>query len=119
MPNPTWPVTVPNLYQANDWTESRKTEFIEQETDGGDPKRRPHPNPLPGRVTCRQILTRSQTQDVDTFYSTTCINGTLPFDTTDPREEVVKTWKFAEPPVHRSLSGGILWSTRYTFLKLT
>jgi len=118
MPNPTWPVGVPNLYQANNWMEEKAQLFLLQETDGGVPKSRPHPNPKPAQVTFHQILTRAETKLVDTFYETTLDNGTLPFDTTDPREEVIKTFRIKEPPVHKSLSGGILWTTNYVLLKL-
>ncbi len=45
-----------------------------------------------------KLLTQIEKTAIDTFYWTTCIQGSIKFDMTDPESAATATYKFKSPP---------------------
>lgn len=50
-----------------------------------------------------KTASQSEKDAIITFYRTTCVQGSLRFDMTDPDSQATAEFKFASPPVVRSI----------------
>jgi len=102
----TWPLS--NYILPDGFSEKPPPNSLRTSMTDGPPKTRRRS--IAGRrpITAQKHMTTSQVAILDTFYVTTLVDGTLPFDWLSPRTGDVVEMMFVEEPVYESL-GGTAW----------
>lgn len=108
MPNATWPVELPPLSQLSDYAEQPPDLLLKTAMDAGPPKRRRRFTAGIELAAGKMRLTVAQKEVLRTFFDTTLLGGSLPFDGTHPStgEPITAT---LERPTFRAVSGGVIW----------
>lgn len=86
MPNPVWPVTLPQKFPLGTMEENQDGR-IRTEMDTGPPKMRRRFTATIKTYTLppeRFLFTEAQKTSLESFYDNTCQGGTLPFDWPEP-----------------------------------
>jgi len=94
-----WPVTLPQSASWQGYARRIVDSRVRTQMDAGPPKMRPryraaiveHDVPV-------MYLTKAQWVLLETFYSSTLLNGTMPFDWTDPVSGAAVSFRFKTPP---------------------
>lgn len=106
MPNPVWPVALPQRVLKDGYVEQTPENSIESTMDAGAPKsrRRFTANYVSFQVTI--ACSAAQADDFDTFFQTTLKDGNLAFDWVHPRKQTLATFRFRLPPPQKTPRGG-------------
>lgn len=101
-----WPGTLPQLVGWSGYQRRIQDTRIRTNMDAGPPKVRSR---FTARVDQQDLpvvhFTKAQWVLLDTFYTTTLAQGTLPFDMTDPLTNTTKSFRFVKPPVFGQMLG--------------
>lgn len=98
MPNPVWPVTLPNFVQESGYSEKLPSLAIETSMDTGPGKTRKRftTNVRPFGFAVK--MSAAQLAIFDNFYVVTLAGGTLKFDWVHPRTRAPATFQMRLPP---------------------
>ena len=103
---PVWPVTLPQTVSWQGYARRIQDTRLRTNMDAGPPKVR---SKYRAAIVEHDIpvvyLTKAHWVLLETFYNTTLINGTLPFDWTDPITGSTVSFRFKSPPVFGSMLG--------------
>lgn len=112
MSNPSWPGTLPGYVLEQGFGESLAEQVLESPMEVGPAKRRRRYTRNNRVFTASMMMTDSQSASFESFYYTTLIGGTLPFDWVHPRLQTAMTFVFRRPaPKITELKGEIrTWS---------
>lgn len=101
---PTWPSKFCPL--AGSFQESPPNSTIRSSMDKGPDKirRRTTANIRP--VQFNILISRQDTQELDTFYDVETVGGSLPFDFVHPRTEQIVEARFVNPPQYTDRKAG-------------
>jgi hypothetical protein len=80
---------------------------IRSEIEVGSAKTRRYPKANPTAIKKTQLMTKAQTQALDTFYITTLSNGTLSFSEAHDRTGVITEFRFTTRPTYTYLGGNL------------
>ncbi len=105
MANPTAPTTMESVQAGTLRTTPRKSlkEFV---PDRGLPLTEPKGETrLTDMSWTTELVDQTEKTAIDTFYYTTCNQGSLRFDMTDPESGATATYKWKSPPVAKLEAG--------------
>lgn len=97
MSNPSWPGTLPGYVLEQGFGESLAEQVLESPMEVGPAKRRRRYTRNNRVFTASMMMTDSQSASFESFYYTTLIGGTLPFDWVHPRLQTAMTFVFRRP----------------------
>ena len=97
---PDWPNAAgfPQVPLAGTWRRLRQKNALEFAPDVGPPLVRKRSTVSTLSATFNIKLTEAQLATLDTFFETTCGEGSVQFDWTNPETGVTDTWAWANPP---------------------
>lgn len=75
----TWPITLPNNFQQNGYTEGDISNFVETAMDSGPAKRRKKQTKVYKPISGQMIITTAQKAIFQAFFTDTIGYGSLPF----------------------------------------
>lgn len=104
----TWPPALSNYVLHDGYSESPPDNALRTEMDDGPVKTRRKSIAARRPIQVKKHMYKTEVATFDTFYDTTCVNGTLSFDWVHPRTGSVVEMMFTSPPVYESL-GGTAW----------
>jgi hypothetical protein len=81
-----WDIGLPEFTNQSGFGETRANAKLETEMDSGPNLQRSLFTAVPVRFSIQITLTSAQVDIFDVFYTTTCKNGTLPFNWVHPRK---------------------------------
>lgn len=97
MPNPTWPATLPQFVNQDSYREARTDNTIRTPMEGAAVKTRRRFTASFRRYQFAIWLSKTQKGYLDTFYKTTCADGSLAFDWVLPAEQSAASFLFMGP----------------------
>lgn len=106
MPNPSWPVQLPDYVLQEGFAERLADTTIENQTEGGVTKTRQRFTAKVRVLSLSVKMTYAQAATFETFYEDTCAGGAIPFDWVHPRYRTPITFKFRKPPPQHSAPNG-------------
>jgi len=112
MPNPTWPASLPQHFDAGSFRETPPETVLRTQMTVGPPAARRISTAGVRRVEgVLSSMTGTQMETFDAFLRTTLEDGALRFDWVHPRTQAVVTMRFADTPEYRArrASGGVLY----------
>jgi hypothetical protein len=89
-----WPNTLPQYVLVDGYSEEEADNLIEYKPEAGAPISRPRSSNAARPITVAYELSRGQLQDLQEFYRTTLISGSLPFTFPTPNEDTPQIVKF-------------------------
>ena len=95
MANPVWPGTLPQRYEQEGYVENPPRNVVRSPTTKGPVKTRRNQTAAERIVSGFIVLDEAQCVTLDTFFRTTCLEGSLVFDSQLPRNAlsvVVARW---------------------------
>jgi hypothetical protein len=98
MPNPTWPGGLPQSPLLAATKEALADNVVRSPMDTGPAKVRRRATAGVRKMTLESLMTTAQVATLDTFFTTTLLDGSLPFDWTSPRTGATVTFMFTGPP---------------------
>ena len=105
-----WPGTLPVIPLVEDFSESPPDVLIRTQMDAGPARVRPRytagVRPIMGKIRC----TKTQVATLDTFYVTTLVFGSLPFDWISGRTGATVSYRFTKPPQYKPEGTKDLWT---------
>lgn len=110
-----WPVSsgLPNYLALENANETFPDNTLRYKTDVGPPKLRRRSTAAPTIFVGSMTLNSSQTSTFETFYKTTLMYGSLPFEWVHPRTRNAAVMRFVGPPSLVPI-GGIYWTLNMT-----
>lgn len=104
-----WPGTLPVIPLVAGYKESPPDVLIRTQMDAGPARVRPRytagVRPIIGEIVC----TPTQVATLDTFYVTTLLQGSLPFDWISGRTGATVAYRFVKPPTYQPDGSKELW----------
>lgn len=105
-----WPTSLPQLALANPFEEAGQSILIRTEMDVGPPKVRARYTAEMKRYRFGLVLTAAQVVTLETFFTTTIVFGSLPFDWLDQRLQTTVELRLVNRPAYTAL-GADTWRT--------
>jgi len=102
----TWPLS--NYVLPDGYSEKPPDNSLRTEMDDGPVKTRRRSIAARRPITAQKQMTASDVAILDTFYTDTLVDGTLPFDWINVRTDASVEMMFVEAPVYEAL-GGSAW----------
>ena len=93
-----WPGTLPDYLLLENSAGAFGDNTIRSKMDAGPAKLRRRSTAMPDTYTGSQILTSSQLADLETFYKTTLVGGSLTITWKHPRSRAACDMRFLSPP---------------------
>lgn len=93
-----FPAHLQDRILSGSWTEMRRSQFIEFETESGAPLRSKFPGSA--RTDCGGTaqVTAEEFSDLEAFYVNDCSEGAVGFTMEHPRRKTAETFMWAAPP---------------------
>lgn len=107
----TWPVTLPQYMNADDYAEARVDGTVRTRMDAGPEFVRRRFSTTPVNFSGSLVLTSTQVATLETFYETTLNGGVDDVDWTHPRTGAAVTMRFLAPPSYRAFTHD-LWQAQ-------
>lgn len=101
MPATPWPTDdIPFKPIVGTWQEEREDNVLRTSNEVGPPKQRRRSYLPNDRITCDLVLTTAQKDALETFHSSTLVDGIASFSVSDPSITAAptRTFKFVKPP---------------------
>lgn len=108
MPNAVWPASLPSP-NASGFSQTLADNVVRTEMDAGPAKVRRRSTSGVKPATHPLLLDATQKDTLISFYETTLVSGTLPFDHTDFLNSGTVAYRFVTPPGFTS-AGANLWN---------
>lgn len=105
---PTWPATLPRP-GPNNYSEAPQSGLLRSDMEMGPPKVRRRFTATATHLDIRVVMTAAQLSTLESFYTTDCLIGSLPFDYTHPRTNAAVKARFIQPYQFSALGRGY-WS---------
>lgn len=105
-----WPASLPQIALADSFEESAQSVLIRTEMDVGPPKVRARYTAEIKRFRFALVLTGAQVATLETFFTSTIVFGSLPFDWFNPRLQTVVELRLVNRPGYSAL-GANMWRT--------
>lgn len=102
----TWPSTLPQRATRDGFQESADGVVLRSTVDVGPAKLRPRYTAEVKVFACALVLDSTQVATLETFYETTTVFGTGPFDWVHPRTEAAASLRFRNRPTYSALGAG-------------
>jgi len=103
---PIWPVTLPQMRSWQGYTRKIQDTRIRTPMDAGPPKlRSKYTANLVEHEMQMDFFTKAQWVLLEAFYVTTLLQGTQPFEWTDPISGATVNFRFKAPPMIGSMLG--------------
>jgi len=100
----TWPVTLPEFFLGQAYSESPRNTVIRTENDIGLPSMRNRYTTTITDISGKMRMSQDQIAIFNTFYNVT-LNKVLTFDLLNPIDSVVREMRFVSPPVITHVGG--------------
>lgn len=84
MPNPVWPVSLPQSPLVEGYSGEEQSAVLRTEMDAGEAKSRRRFSATPDKLNCSFSLTEAQFTTFKTFFNGSLLRGSLPFDWLHP-----------------------------------
>lgn len=101
----TWPLTLPTYFLAKGYSENPKSQLIKSDIDVGPAKLRRRFTTDALFINGQMRMSQSQLDDLETFYLTTLLGGTLTFDLVNPINSVSRELRFINPYIASHIGG--------------
>jgi len=100
-----WPSSLPAAPLADGYRETLPDNTVRSSVDQGPAKLRARGSVAVYTLSLGYILSRAETEVLQTFYKTTLGGGTQAFTFTHPRDRSVLNCRFRQPPAFTALNG--------------
>src|SRR5690348_5394581 len=100
-----WPDALPQCPLISGYDETPPDTVLRTQMDAGPAKTRQRFSTGVRVVNWAMVLTLSETEILDDFFTGTTYGGSLSFMMIDPRTKVDQAWRFQGPPKYTALSG--------------
>jgi hypothetical protein len=97
MPNPTWPAGLPQYVMQQGFSEKLPDMLLETQMEAGPAKARRRYTSDYRLFSVSVAMTAAQRATFETFFITTVMGGSLPFDWKDPVTQANATFRFKKP----------------------
>lgn len=101
-----WPTSLPQLVLLDGYQEQEADITIRSTVDVGPEKTRPRYTGAPVDFNCQLLLSSTQCDALDAFYTATLNFGTARFDWVHPRTLAAASLAFRGRPGYQALGGG-------------
>jgi len=102
---PSWPTTLPAYPLIDGFRETVPDAAIRTNMEQGPAKVRLRTTAATRSFTLSYLMNRAQLSALETFYLATLQGGSLAFDFTHPRQNVVVSCRFTRPPEYMTTNG--------------
>lgn len=101
-----WPAELPQKFDESGFSEEFGNNVITTEMDSGPPKKRRRFTASVDKISGKMYMTQSQANTLETFYKTTCADGSIDVEMLHPRtgSSVILQWD-APPAITPAVSG--------------
>lgn len=117
MASSVWPASLPQIPLRNGFSESGQGATIRTQMDVGPAKLRARYTAEIVNFNISLVLTTPQRSTLETFYQTTTVFGSCPFDWDDFVNGGTAEYRFITRPTYRNLADE-LWSTTFSMERL-
>lgn len=105
---PTWPGTLPTLFQLTGFKETEVDNLIRTQTDKGPPKVRRRGSDAPRKISGNMILNGTQYSTFRSYYRTDLRDGSLTIENLDDAHGVSRTFRISKSPEYEPM-GNDFW----------
>ncbi len=98
MPNPVWPVSLPEYVLAAGYQEEEPETAVRTAMETGPAKARRRFTAAPRPIKCAVRLSLAQQATLSAFYQSTLVGGSLAFDWVHPVSRAAVTMRFVGKP---------------------
>ncbi len=102
---PSWPNTLPVSPLLDGFRETVPNAVVRTDMEQGPAKIRRRTTAAVRALSVSYLMSKAQVETLETFYLTTLMSGSLPFDFTHPRNSVSVSCRFVQPPAYGSANG--------------
>ncbi len=107
------PANLSLSFERGSWREVRNPHYDEDQTESGKPMRSKKPGTPLTALGGSIVITDSEMMGWNTFYKTTCAEGSLPFEAPDPRTRSLKVFWWLGPPEFSDVATRIRMSVQF------
>lgn len=102
---PVWPSTLPSSPLLDGFRETVPDNVLRTDMERGPAKTRRRTTSAVRKLSVNYLMSKAQVADLETFYGTELLGGSIAFDTMHPRSAAAISCRFVKPPVYSSANG--------------